>query len=173
MASDQKTTLEALETAVRMETDGKRYYLKASAGTQNASGRKLLASLAAEEDVHKQKFEEIYRAMKAKNAWPDVQFKPDGGKTLRTILARAEQTRLAVEDAEVEAVDTAIQMEVKTHDYYTQQAAAVPYPIAREFYQKLAAEEREHQLILVDYREDLKDPAGWFVAKEHPSLDGG
>jgi hypothetical protein len=37
----------------------------------------------------------------------------------------------------------------------------------------VAAEEREHHLILLDYYEYLKDPAGWFVKKEHPSLDGG
>ncbi|GAH21770.1 unnamed protein product, partial [marine sediment metagenome] len=28
-------------------------------------------------------------------------------------------------------------------------------------------------LVLLDYYEYLKDPAGWFVRKEHPSLDGG
>ena len=33
--------------------------------------------------------------------------------------------------------------------------------------------EKEHQLVLLDYYEYLKDPAGWFVKKEHPSLDGG
>ncbi|GAI26187.1 unnamed protein product, partial [marine sediment metagenome] len=42
-----------------------------------------------------------------------------------------------------------------------------------DFYETLAAEEREHHLILLDYYEYLKDPAGWFVKKEHPSLDGG
>jgi len=37
----------------------------------------------------------------------------------------------------------------------------------------VAAEEKEHYLILLDYYEFLKDPSGWFVGKEHPSLDGG
>jgi hypothetical protein len=37
----------------------------------------------------------------------------------------------------------------------------------------LAAQEGEHHLILLDYYEFLKDPAAWFVQKEHPSLDGG
>ena len=42
----------------------------------------------------------------------------------------------------------------------------------RDFYQTLAAEAREHHLIFLDYYEYLKDPAEWFVSKEHPSLDG-
>jgi hypothetical protein len=36
----------------------------------------------------------------------------------------------------------------------------------------VASEEKEHYLILLDYFEYLKDPAAWFVQKEHPSLDG-
>ena len=34
-------------------------------------------------------------------------------------------------------------------------------------------EERGHYLALVDYREYLIDPAGWFRKAEHHSLDGG
>jgi len=30
-----------------------------------------------------------------------------------------------------------------------------------------------HELALIDYYDYLSDPAGWFVKKEHPSLDGG
>jgi len=36
-----------------------------------------------------------------------------------------------------------------------------------------SAEEREHHLILLDYYEYFKEPAGWFVRQEHPSMDEG
>ena len=45
--------------------------------------------------------------------------------------------------------------------------------LERVFYQALSAQEKEHHLILLDYYEYLKDPAAWFVEKEHHSLDGG
>jgi len=33
--------------------------------------------------------------------------------------------------------------------------------------------DRKIDIILLDYYEYLKDPAGWFTKKERPSLDGG
>lgn len=56
---------------------------------------------------------------------------------------------------------------------YKSRAKIATHDAEREFYQALAGEEREHYLSLLDYYEYLKDPAGWFVTQEHPSLDDG
>jgi len=176
MAKEQNSTLEGLKTAIQMEIDGKQFYLKASKESRNEAGRKLLESLAAEEDVHRQKFEEIFKSIHDKNDWPEVDYKPDGGSSLRTLFARAmEQAGNPTKAAknELDAVGTAVDMEGKTYDFYIAQSLSTPYPAARYFYEALAAQEREHQLILLDYQEYLKNPAGWFVEKERPTLDGG
>ncbi len=70
MVTEQDKTLEALQAAMQMETDGKEYYLKVSQKSSNELGKKLFQSLAAEEDVHRQKFEGIYSAIRDKKAWP-------------------------------------------------------------------------------------------------------
>jgi len=57
--------------------------------------------------------------------------------------------------------------------FYQSQGKDATYDAERDFYETLAAEEREHHQVLLDYYEYLKDPAAWFVSKEHPSLDGG
>ncbi len=62
MKTEQYKTLGALKIAVQMEIDGKEHYLKASQKSSNELGKRLLASLAMEEDVHQQKFEEVYDA---------------------------------------------------------------------------------------------------------------
>ncbi len=176
MVTEQDKILEALQIAIRMEMDGKEYYLKASQGSSNELGRKLLQSLATEEDTHRQKFEEIYSAIRSKKAWPVTDFQPDGGKRLRTIFARVtEEMGSSVEApaAELDTIQTAMDMENKTHDFYKSQGEKATYDTERDFYETLAVEEREHHLILLDHYEYLKDPAGWFVRKEHPSLDGG
>ena len=59
MVTEQDKTLEALKIAIQMEIDGKEYYLKASRESTNELGRKLLQSLAGEEDVHRQKFDRL------------------------------------------------------------------------------------------------------------------
>ena len=158
-----------------METDGKEYYLKTSQESNNELGKKLLESLATEEDIHRQKFEEIYNAIRSRKAWPVSDFQPDGGKRLRTIFAKTtEEMGSDIEPltTELDAVQTAMSMENKTYDFYKSQGRSTTYTTERDFYETLATDEREHHLILLDYFEYLKDPAGWFVSKEHPSLDG-
>ncbi len=59
MVTEQDKTLKALQIAIQMEIDGKEYYLKAGQESSNELGKKLLESLASEEDTHRQKFEEI------------------------------------------------------------------------------------------------------------------
>ncbi len=176
MVTEQDKTLVALQKAIQMEIDGKEFYLKASQASSNELGKKLLKSLAAEEDQHRKTFEEIYKTISAKKDWPATGFQPDGGRGLRTIFARAlEEMDSNIESMpdELDAVQTAMTMENETLDYYRNQSQMATYDAERDFYEALAAQEREHHLILLDYYEFLKDPAAWFVQKEHPSLDGG
>ena len=176
MGNEQDKTATALQAAIQMETDGKKFYLKASQESSNELGKALLQSLAAEEDIHRQKFEEIYNATRNKKSWPVTDFQPDGGKRLRTIFVKATEeigSNIKAPATELDAIQTAIGMEIKTYDFYKNQQENATYDAERDFYQTLAAEEREHHLVLLDYYEYLKDPSGWFVTKEHPSLDGG
>jgi len=174
--SEQDKTLKALQTAIQMEIDGREYYLKASQQSGNDLGKKLLKKLAAEEDIHRQTFERIYNAIRKEKNWPKTDFQPDGGRTLRTIFAQAAgqgSAKAKTADSELNAVKKAMDMENETYDFYMQREQAATYAAEREFYQALSAQEKEHNLILLDYYEYLKDPAAWFVEKEHHSLDGG
>ncbi len=176
MVTEQDKILAALQIAIQMEVDGKEYYLKASQESSSELGKKLLASLAAEEDIHRQKFEEIYDAIRNKKTWPKTDFQPDGGKRLRTIFARATEemgSNIKTLATELDVIQTAMDMENRGYDFYRSQGGNATHTAERDFYETLAAEEREHHLILLDYYEYLKDPAGWFVTKEHPSLNGG
>ena len=176
MVTEQDKTLEALQIAIQMETDGKEYYMKVSRESSSELGKKLLQSLADEEDIHWQKFKQIYDAIRNKKVWPETNFQPDFGKRLRTILAKATEEispNMKASASEFDAIETAIDIETKTYDFYKNQEGNATFDAERDFYETLAVEEREHRLILLDYYEYLKDPAGWFVKKEHPSLDGG
>ena len=95
---------------------------------------------------------------------------------MRTIFVRATEEmgpNIKALATELDAVQTAMDMENKTYDFYKSQGGNATYDAERGFYETLAAEEREHHLVLLDYYEYLKDAAGWFVKKERPSLDGG
>ena len=176
MVNEQDKTAAALQIAIQMETDGREYYLKASQESSNELGKALLKSLADEEAIHRQKFEEIYEAIRSQKAWPKTDFQPDGGRRLRTLFIQTGESlgfAIKAPATELDAVQTAMDLENKTYDFYNTQGKKATYGIEREFYEALAMQEKEHHLILLDYYEYLKDPAAWFVSKEHPSLDGG
>ena len=172
---EQGKTLEALQLAIQMEVDGKEYYMKASRESDNEVGRELFQWLAAEEDSHLQKFEEIYGVIRSKKSWPDIDIEPGGRERLSTLFAGvAEKAGIGkkASSAELDAIARAMDAENKTRDLYQRRGEETAYDAERSFYEALAVEERGHYLALVDYREYLTDPAGWFASKEHPSLDG-
>jgi len=175
MATEQDKVLEALRIAIDMENDGKECYRQASGESGNEVGRKLFQSLAIEEDTHRQKFVEIYQAMQERKGWPATDFHPDKGKKLRALFAGTCQligVNARAGATELSAIKTAIDKEKKSYDFYEHQSQNAAYDAERDFYEFLAAEEREHELILLDYYEYLADPAGWFTRTEHHSLDG-
>ncbi len=176
MTEEQDTTLGALKTAIQMEIDGKEYYLKAGKASRNELGKSLLEKLAAEEDTHRQVFESIYKEISAKKGWPSRAFQGDGGRGLKTIFSDAMKAMgkdVKAIPTEIEAIQTAMAMENKTYDFYKARGGKATYEAEKQFYEALAMQEEEHHKVLLDYYEFLKDPAAYFVQKEHHSLDGG
>jgi rubrerythrin len=172
--SEQQSTIDALKIALQMEIDGKEFYQQAARESRDDLGKKLLNTLAGEEDIHRQVFQRIYEAISARRGWPDVDLKSDSGRNLRTVFARANsQSGAAIHagESELEAVDKARKMEGMTYDFYQNRQRQASDPAEKEFYEKLAGQEQQHSLALSDYREYLVNPAGWLVNKEHPSLD--
>lgn len=176
MTSEQDKTLEVLKIALQMEIDGKTYYLKTSQESSNELGKELLQALAAEEDIHRRKFEEIYKAIERQKGWPAIDFQPDGGKKLRNVFTRVVGkigANIKPLSTEFDAIEIAMAMENKTFDFYKDQKQKATYDAERNYYRSLTVQERHHYLVLLDYYEYLKDPAAWFVKTERPSLDGG
>jgi rubrerythrin len=166
-------TLKALQMALQMEIEGKDFYSKAARNASNDTGRQLLGTLASEEDYHRKVFSSIFDAISQKNHWPDVSPKFDGGQELKSILSAIinKGGKVAPLASELEAVSAARQMEARTYDFYQQQRKRATDPSEAEFYDKLCLQEQQHALALTDYEEMLQNPAGWFVKKEHPTLD--
>jgi rubrerythrin len=176
VTTEQDKVLEALQIAIQMETEGKECYLEANKQSTNEVGRKLLQSLADEEDIHRRRFQEIYEAIRNKRAWPKIVFCPDSGEKLRDRFARTCAmigVNVSGGAGEFDAIEAAVEKEKESYDFYHRQSEQAIYDAEREFYEAVAVEEREHELVLLDYYEYLTNPAGFFIKKEHHSLDGG
>ena len=176
MTKEQDKSILALEKSIQMEIDGKEYYLKASEITSNELGKKLLQSLAAEEDIHRKVFEDIFESIRKKRGWPRKEFHVDGGRALRTVFANAIDNMnrdVKAIPEELDAVQTAMAMENKTYDFYRKQSKKADNDAEKLFYDALASQEEEHHRVLLDYYEFLKNPSVWIVQKERHSFDGG
>ena len=175
MGNEQARTIEVLQLAVRMEVEGKDFYHKASKKSSNKLAKELFRQLANEEDVHRKKFEEIYKALRRGQNWPDVEPPSEKGKKLKSLFAEATKAlgnTFKVAESEFEAIKIAMDMEVKSYNLYYSRSKENILPVEKQFYQTLAGEERGHHLALLDSYEYLSDPTGWFTKKEHWSLDG-
>jgi len=114
--------------------------------------------------------------LKSEKAWPEVDIQPRKGDILNTFFSeamRAAGPTVKPASAELDTIAEAMDMEDKTHEFYKSHGEEAVYDAERKLYTSLAAEEKGHYLTLVDYREYLIDPAGWFRKSEHHSLDGG
>jgi rubrerythrin len=176
MTNEQETTLEALQTALQMEIDGKAFYLKASESSQNDLGKQLLKKLAVEEDAHRMVFQDIYDVIKSKKGWPNVKYQGDGGQALRTIITEVlegmdKNTKSIT--AELDAIKTAMDFENKTYDFYVNRHNTALFDAEKQLYESIAMQESEHHRVLLDYYDFLQDPAQWYVKAEHTSVDGG
>ena len=172
MESEQSRTVEAVRTAIQMEIDGKEFYLKAGQAAGNELGKKLFQQLAVEEDRHREKFVEIFQALQDRKSWPEVRLQTHDGDAMKTLFAAASRT-VKASDTELDAVQTAMEMENKTRDFYQERAEKAGFAAEKQYYGLLVQEERAHHALLLDYYEYMKNPAGYFTMKERHSLDGG
>lgn len=176
MNEEQSQTVEAIKFAIQMEIDGKEYYRKASRQSDNEVGTEFFKWLANEEDKHRRIFAGIYNALRKQKAWPEASLHHPKGAVLETIFSRemkAAASAVKATGTELESIVKAMEMENKTREFYQGQDRKAVHNAEKKLYSALAAEEEGHYLALVDYREYLIDPSGYFRKAEHHSLDGG
>ena len=171
---EQDKTIKALQTAIQMEIDGKKFYVNAASGSKNVIGRKLLSQLAEEEEIHRNVFKNIYDAIQSRHSWPKVELRLPDKARLSNLFTETESVageKLSDITSEMDIVRTARQMEANTYDFYTLRSQNATAKAEKELYNMIAEQEQQHNLALADYYEFLQNPAGWYVKKEHPNLD--
>lgn len=167
--------VEAVKYAIQMELDGKKFYSMCAEQSSNKVGQELYLWLAEQEDQHRKKFEEIYESFVGNKDIPAIRVKPDNKSNIRTLFKQAIQdvgTSLLAQKNDLLAAEKAIEMEIKSRDFYTSMAEKATSDTEKSFFSAISSEEQGHYLSLIDYKEYMTDPVGWFTRTEHHSLDG-
>ncbi len=137
----------ALGEAVKFESDGRDFYLRAAEMATNPLARAVFEALAEDEKDHVRRVREIYEELKDKPGWPDVP----------TMVARASGVLDAFEYASAsmasqvpadataeEALAKAGEMEKKGLSFYRERVSKASCPAEAEFFRRLVAEEEVH-----------------------------
>lgn len=168
---------QALETALQMEIEGKKFYLESASKEGTPVLKKFFQRLAADEDQHAQRVQEIYDAIKAKQGWPEKETVFKHATSLKSVLDEAfedmDAEPMKPSPSELEAFKKAMAMEDRSYTFYKSRFEEATSPPEKSFYKALSAEERVHYLALLDSYEYLFNPQGWFSKKERWSLDVG
>jgi rubrerythrin len=138
----------ALGEAVKFESDGRDFYLRAAAEVQNPLAKAVFEALAEDEKEHVRRVREIYEELKDKPGWP----------TTTAMVARRSGVIDAFEQAALhlkeevpadttaeQALQTALDMEAKGLAFYRERLAKASSDAEAEFFKTLLAEEEVHR----------------------------
>lgn len=137
----------ALGEAVKFESDGRDFYLRAAEQAEDPAARSVFSSLAEDEKDHVRRVREIYEELKDKPGWPDL---PSMVTRRSGVLDAFEQAAarlpglVPADGTAGQALRTAREMEQKGLAFYRERLSRASCEAEAEFYRRLVAEEQVH-----------------------------
>lgn len=163
--STKDAALQALSQALRLEQEGRAFYLQAAKDTVDEKGHAMFLSLADDEAKHADMIQRQFHAIEGGGDYvllPDLQVAEiDLGKKL--FPPDADAIRGAADQAtnELEVLHLALDNEIKSYDLYCEAADSTEDDAGRAMYAWLAQAERQHFDLLMSNWESLTAMGGW------------
>jgi len=165
----------ALGEALEIENRGKAFYAEARDKARHPLGKEIFAHLVQEEDSHIARISEVYKILQSGARWPQNPQHPHAATDTAKLFDRLvkEQARqLKGKTDDMKALKTAQDFELKNEKFYRDLSPQTQDRLARQFFERLAQEERGHYLLITDTISYLTSPEQWFAEKERAYLDG-
>ena len=161
--------LSPLRVAIRLETEGKRFFSELGARVTGKSAKQTFEFLAGEEDKHIRRIGEFYHALEqsAGARIPEI-----AESDIHERLARFNDALASLKDevgsslSDVEAYRTALKFENGAEEFYLKQIAENDDPHLCQFYSWLVGEEAMHARVLNSCIQFAENPTAWFKNRE-------
>jgi len=164
MATDG-TALKALSQALKLEQQGREFYMRAAEETLDAKGQALFRSLADDEKMHAEIIQRQIHSIEGGGAYvllpdltaPDIDldaklFPPEQAKL---------EAKIGVNPGDVEALHVALEIEMQSYDLYRAAAKDANDVAGKQMYQWLASAEMTHFNLLMANYEALVSGSSW------------
>lgn len=176
MTASTDRVLAMLNTALKMEEEGKEFYERARVNCSGEMARDMFSALIKEEDVHIERIKKIYTSLNDNQKWTDewraVGVVHEDLDDLFRKLASKQRKKIKAAEEELEAMDVGIDFEERSIKYYEDYLSKTSDPKEKAFLERMVEEEKDHRTLLTDMKQFHSNPAAWFAENERHSLDG-
>ncbi len=162
--------MNALEVAMKMETDSIQFYTEAARKTKYPAGRKMFLTITEDEKRHCEMISQIIKGL-------DITTKDVSPmKRVKTVFESMKDEMMKKVEAttdELEAFKIAMRMEQEGEAFYKKSLAAAKTDKEKVLFERLINEERQHYQIFSNTYFFLSNTGSWFLWDEHAIVDGG
>ena len=162
--------MDALEMAMKMETDAITFYTEAARKTKYPAGKKMFQAITEDEKRHLEMISQLIKglAVTHKDVSPMKNVKTVFESLKAELMQKVEAT-----DDELEAFKIAMQMEKEGKDFYQKTLSHAKTDKERKLLEGLIAEEEQHYAIFANTYQFLSDTGNWFMWEERGIVEGG
>jgi rubrerythrin len=162
--------MNAVELAIKMETDAIAFYLKAAEKTSHLVGKKMFLAIIDDEKRHLDALSRIFKGLDLtfENVSPMRKIKTVFEQNKDAMLERVQATT-----DDLEALKIAMQMEKESVDFYEKAAKEASTKTERDLFESLVKEEIQHFTIFNNTYSFLTDSGNWYMWDEYSIVDGG
>ena len=162
--------MNAIEIAIKMETDAINFYKEASKKANHSVGKKMFLTIAEDEKRHLNMLNQILRGL-------DIKIKDVSPmKNIKTVFEEIKDEMMHKVEAttdELEAFKIAMKMEKEGIEFYKKAASGAKTDKEKSLFERLIKEEQQHYDIFANTYFFLSDTGNWFMWEEHSIVDGG
>jgi len=162
--------MNAIELAIKQETDGIAFYMKAAEKTSHPVGKKMFLSIIDDEKRHLEALSRIFKELDItyESVSPMARVKTVFEENRDRMMARLPATA-----DDLEALKVALELERASVDFYKRLAAEAANPKEKTLFERLIPEEEEHFRIFNNTYSFLTDSGNWYMWDEYEIVDGG
>lgn len=164
--------LEPYRIALKLEREGRQFFIDASKSTSSDLARKTFRFLADEEERHIRKIEEFCASLENSPAGELLDVgESDADVKFEQFVDRLEAIKddFKATESDVEAYRMALRFENGAEEFYQEMFDKADNPHVKKFYRWLIVEESMHSRVINSCLKFLDDPAEWFRRRKSES----
>ena len=161
--------MDALEVAMKMETDAIAFYTEAARKTKYPAGKKMFQAITEDEKRHLEMISQLIKGMSITHK--DVSPMKNVKTVFETLKDEMMKKVVATAD-EMEAFKIATQMEKEGKEFYERTLTQAKTDKEKALLRRLIQEEEQHYEIFANTHQFLADTGNWFMWEERGIVEG-